>query len=82
MLDAVTDYLEKKCKFLLHMTHVLAKDKDLCIVALDDTQQLRSMAYKTWEKGIVRILKIIRRELCIRSDARAKWWWDHTCNYS
>ena len=82
IVDAVTEYLEKQCKFPLRLTYVLAKDKNLCVVALDNTQRLRSTTYGGWEKRIVPVLKVLRHELALRSNARAKWWWDHTCNCS
>ena len=74
----------KQCKFPIRTSYALAKDDNLnlCVVVLDDTRWLRSTTYGGWSKRVAPVLKVLRRELGLRSNARAKWWWDHTCNYS
>ena len=58
LLDTVKKYLMKQCKFPIRTNYALAKDRNLCVVVLDDTRWLRSTTYGGWSKRIAPVLKL------------------------
>ena len=73
---AVRDRLESKCKFALQFTIPFAQDDDRCLLALDDTRQLRHTKSKWWNQRAESVIQILKRELQLKSTVKAKWWWN------
>ena len=76
LCEAVKRHLQRTCNFPLHLATPFSERRDRCIIALDDTRQLRFTKRSSWAKLEKPVLKTLKKQLGLGHNTKAKWWWD------
>ena len=77
---AVSDYLRKKISSDLRIAVPFWADKDMYVMALDDTRSLRCAWSRSWAKKAQPIFKKVQRELRLDLSAMPMWYWSCSRN--